>query len=384
LAGLKQLVLLGGGHSHVEVIRRLGRQRLNDTAIMLISTDRHTAYSGMLPGYIAGHYRFSDCHIDLEPLCSVAGIALHRAEATGLSPEHGRVMCSDGSVVEYDVLSIDIGSTPDVQAIPGALDHGICVKPVAGFLRAWDRILGEARSGHPVSLAFVGGGAGAVELAAAVHHRVITETSAAAVRIVLLTDTASILPTHPARVQRIFERALTARGIDLRCAAKAVRVSPVGVDCADGSLVRADHAIIATGASAPAWIAGTGLDVDSRGFIAVNAHLQSMSHSNVFAAGDIATMTRNPRPKMGVYAVRQGPVLHANLRRALHGESLRRYLPQRYALALISTGDKHAVASWNGVAIEGDWVWRWKDHIDRRFMATYRSRFARDASTSTR
>lgn len=330
----------------------------------------------MLPGYVAGHYCFSDCHIDLESLCSASGISFHRAEATGLRPDNPRVMCSDGSVVEYDVLSIDIGSTPDVHAIPGALEHGTCVKPVAGFLRAWDRIWGEMRGGDSRSVAFVGGGAGAVELAAAVQHRVVTEISASAVRIVLLTDTASILPTHPARVQRIFERALTARSIEVHCAAKAVRVSPAGVECADGSLIQADYVIVATGASAPAWIAGTGLNVDARGFVAVNGRLQSLSHSNVFAAGDIATMTENPRPKMGVYAVRQGPVLHANLRRALRGELLQRYIPQKYALALISTGDKHAVASWNGIAFEGDWVWRWKDHIDRRFMATYRPPFA--------
>ncbi len=380
---MKRLVLLGGGHSHVEVIRRLGRHPLSATEMTLVSPDRHTAYSGMLPGYIAGHYRFHDCHIDLEPLCAAAGIAFHRAEATGLRPDQGCVTCADGNVFDYDVLSVDIGSTPDVHAIAGALEHGTCVKPVAGFLRAWERILGEARAGQLTSIAFVGGGAGAVELAAAVHQRLTTEASVPAIRIVVLTDTASILPTHPARVQRIFERTFTARGIEVRYSAKAVRVSSVGVECADGFLIEADHAIVATGASAPAWIAATGLEIDSRGFVAVNAHLQSRSHPNVFAAGDIATMTDSPRPKMGVYAVRQGPVLYANLCRALRGGSLQRYIPQKYALALISTGDKHAVASWNGIALEGDWVWRWKDHIDCRFMATYRSPIPRDTRTPT-
>ncbi len=369
---MKRLVLLGGGHSHVEVIRRFGERPLNGTAVALISPDRHTAYSGMLPGFVAGHYGFSDCHIDLEPLCSAAGIAFRRAMANGIRPEDSCVTCSDGSVVEYDVLSVDVGSTPDVRAIPGALEHGTRVKPVAGFLRAWERILAESHSGNLTSLVFVGGGAGAVELAAAMHHRLANEAPASAARIVLLTDAASILPTHPERVRRIFERVLTARGIEICCATKAVRISRAGVECAGGSVVRADHAIVATGAGAPAWIASSGLNVDSRGFIAVNAHLQSRSHSNVFAAGDIATMIDDPRPKMGVYAVRQGPVLHANLHRAMHGEALERYTPQKHALALLSTGDKHAVASWNGMAFEGDWVWRWKDHIDRRFMATYR------------
>lgn len=150
------------------------------------------------------------------------------------------------------------------------------------------------------------------------------------------------------------------------------RISPGRVECADGFSLSADHAIIATGAGAPGWIAESGLKTDARGFVAVNSCLQSLSHPNVFAAGDVATMVDSPRPKMGVYAVRQGPILDENLRRALRGETLRRYVPQKTALALISTGAKRAVASWNGIAFEGDWVWRWKDHIDRRFMAMYR------------
>jgi selenide, water dikinase len=373
---LKRLLLLGGGHSHIEVIRRFGVRPVRGAAITLVSPDRHTPYSGMPPGFVAGHYSYDDCHIDLEPLCATAGITFHRSEASALDPETGRVVCSDGSVAPYDMLSIDIGSTPDVHAIPGALEHGIRVKPVAEFLRAWEQIHAALREGHRLSLAFVGGGAGAVELAAAVHHRLATEATAQAACIVLLTDTASILPTHPARVQRIFERVLIELCIEVRREAKVVRISPGRLECADGSSLSADHTIVATGAGAPAWIARNGLKTDARGFIAVNAYLQSLSHPNVFAAGDVATMIDTPPPRMGVYAVRHGPTLDHNLRRALSGESLRRYVPQRIALALISTDGKHAVASWNGIAFEGDWDWRWKARIDRRFMATYRRKRA--------
>jgi selenide,water dikinase len=369
---LKHLLLLGGGHSHVEVIRRFGDRPRLEAAMTLVSPDRHTPYSGMLPGYIAGHYGYHDCHIDLEPLCAAAGIVFRRAVASQIHPEARRVVCSDGTVVSYDVVSIDVGSTPDVRALHGALEHGIRVKPVAEFLTAWEGIRAAFRNGRSLSLAFVGGGAGAVELAAAVHHRLAAEALVRAARIVVLTDAASILPTHPVRVQRIFERVLRERGIEVRGGAKVVRISPGRLHCADGASFNADHAIIATGAGAPAWMTGSGLRTDARGFIAINSHLQSLSHPNVFAAGDVGTMIGNVRPKMGVYAVRQGPILHANLHRALIGQPLRRYAPQRTALALISTGDKHAVASWNGIAFEGEWVWRWKDRIDRRFMATYR------------
>jgi selenide,water dikinase len=148
-------------------------------------------------------------------------------------------------------------------------------------------------------------------------------------------------------------------------------MSPGRLHCADGSILTADYAIVATGAGAAGWIEASGIAADARGFAAVDDYLQSVSHRNVFAAGDIASMIHHPRPKAGVYAVRQGPVLYENLRRALGGEPLRRYIAQKIALALISTGCRHAVASWNGIAFEGNWVWRWKDRIDRRFMATY-------------
>ncbi len=368
---MKQLLLLGGGHTHVEIIRRLALEPVRGASVTLVSPDRHTPYSGMLPGFIADHYRFDECHIDLEPLCAAAGILFRRAEASALDPDAGRVSCSDGGTLGYDLLSIDIGSTPHVRAIAGALDHGIRVKPVRELLHGWESIQTTLREGGRLSLAIIGGGAGGVELAAAMQYRFSGAAPAGAARIVLLTDTESILPAHPARVRRIFERVLRERGIEVRRRATVTSISPGRLHCADGSVLTADHAVIATGASAPGWIEASGLAADTRGFIAVDAHLQSVSHRNVFAAGDIASMVDHPRPKSGVYAVRQGPVLYENLRRALLGHPLRRYIPQKNALALISTGSRHAVASWNGIAFEGDWVWRWKDRIDRRFMATY-------------
>jgi selenide,water dikinase len=368
---LKQLLLLGGGHSHVEVIRRLALEPVRGASVTLVSPDRHTPYSGMLPGFIAGHYRFDECHIDLEPLCAAAGILFRCASAGGLDPDARGVSCSDGSTLAYDLLSIDIGATPDIQAIPGALEHGIPVKPVGELLKGWASIQAGLRAGHRLSLAIVGGGAGGVELSTAMHHRLQEEASSGMVQFALLTDTESILPGHPARVRRVFERVLRERGVEVFRRAKVSSFSPGRLHFSDGGSLAVDHAIVATGASAPAWIEASGVSVDAQRFIAVNDHLQSVSHPNVFAAGDIASMINHPRPKSGVFAVRQGPILYENLRRALGCESLLRYIPQKNALALISTGSKHAVASWNGIAFEGDWVWRWKDRIDRRFMATY-------------
>jgi selenide,water dikinase len=368
---MKRLLLLGGGHSHVEVIRRLAGERLPDAEVTLVSPGRYAPYSGMLPGLIAGHYAFHDCHIDLERLCDAAGITFRRTAATGFDAAAGSVSCADGSSAAFDVLSLDVGSVSDAKAIPGALEHATRVKPVEPFLQAWEEIRSQARAGRRPALAVVGAGAAGVELAAAMHHRLAGDGVAGAARMVLLSDTAAILPTHPPRARRVFERVLRERGIDVRVGAAVARIAPGRIHCADGSSLGADAVILATGASAPGWIAGSGVKTDARGFVAVHDTLQSASHPNVFAAGDIATLINAPRPKMGVYAVRQGPILFENLRRTLLGAPLLRYAPQRRALALLSTGGKHAVASWDGLAFEGDWVWRWKDRIDRRFMARY-------------
>ncbi len=367
---MKRLLLLGGGHSHVEVIRRLGLQPPNGVRTVLASLDRNTSYSGMLPGFVAGHYDYHDCHIDLQRLCHAAGVEFRQLEAIGLDPAAQRVNCSDGSALDYDILSIDIGSTPEAQTVPGALDHAIRVKPVSGFLNAWDRILDAAKiQGRPARIAVVGGGAGGMELALAMHYRLRAQDTPAECH--LLTDTATILPNHHPRVRRIFERILKERGIVIHTHSKVVKIEHGVLYREGGSPLQAGHIVWATAAGAPRWLAASGLKTDARGFLMVTDALQSVSHPCIFAAGDIASMVNHIRPKSGVYAVRQGPPLADNLRRALAGRSFAGYTPQKIALALISTGDRYAVAAYGSLVLEGKWVWRWKDHIDRKFMAKY-------------
>jgi selenide,water dikinase len=368
---VKRLLLVGGGHSHVEVVRRFGAAPPAGAETMLVSPWRHAPYSGMLPGLIAGHYDFHECHIDLEQLCRAARLTFRRAEVAALDPARGIARFADGGECAFDLLSLDVGSLPDALAVPGASRHAVAVKPVAGLLAAWDGILAAARAA-PQRIAVVGGGAGGVELAAAMHHRLRAEGLADS-RLAVVTDTPGILPGHPAAARRIFERLFAERGVRLHCGSPVVEVSAGALRLMSGARVGADRIIWATSATAPRWLAESGLEVDSHGFVRVGPTLRSTSHKGVFAAGDCASLLDRPLPKAGVYAVRQGPPLAENLRRALAGQPLVRYAPQRRALALIGTGDRRAVATWGPFALGGAWLWRWKDRIDRRFMARYRS-----------
>ncbi len=368
----KSLLLIGGGHSHVEVIRRWGLAPEPNVAVTLISPDRHTPYSGMLPGYIAGHYSHADCHIDLDAVCAQAGVTRIGASVGAVDFAARIARCSHAPDQPFDVLSIDTGSTPVLAPIPGAERHGIAVKPVAQFLEHWAQLREAAGTApRPLQVVVVGAGAAGVEVVLAMQHRIAGDGGRAT--FTLIGDGPTILGVHPRSVQQRFMNILQHQGISVRLDTAVERVAPGALLLRGGERLAFDEVIWVTGAAAPAWPRASGLQTDAAGFIAVDTHLQSLSHPGVFATGDIASMRDTPRPKSGVYAVRQGPPLTENLRRALRGEPLVEYHPQARALALISAGDRYAVASYGPFALSGAWVWRWKDRIDSAFMRRYRA-----------
>jgi selenide,water dikinase len=374
---LKDLVLVGGGHSHVAVLRRFGMRPLPGVRLTLIARDLDAAYSGMLPGLIAGHYGFDQTHIDLGPLARFAGARLYHDEVIGLDLEAKRVLCRNHPPVAYDLLSLNIGSAPNTADVPGAAAHAIPVKPIDRFVAHWDalvrRVLERTR---PSRIGVVGAGAGGVELLLAVRHR-LAALLAGAGRAVeapsyhLVSDTPVILPSLNARARKRFARVLAARGVTVHTDQKVTLVEAGLLHCASGLALPLDEILWVTAADAAPWLAQTGLALDERGFIEVDERLQSVSHADVFAAGDIASVSAHPRPKSGVFAVRQGRPLADNLRRRLLGRKARPFRPQRNFLSLISTGDKYAVAVRGDWALEGELIWRWKDWIDRRFIAKY-------------
>ena len=367
---MKRLVLVGGGHAHVEVLRRFGVAPVPDTELVLVSPDRFTAYSGFLPGLVAGHYSFEQTHLDLQSLARFARARLVHDLVTGLDPAGKVLHCHSSASIPYEVASLDIGAAPTRLLQGRHEDVGIPVKPVGVYLQCWDQVRAAAAR-RPLDVVVVGGGAGGVEITLAMHYRLAQASPPARVGFTIVSASGEILPGHAQRVRTVMQRALAQRAIRVRTGAHVQRVEGEHVVLASGEHLRADHVFWAVGAQASDWLAQSGLATDAKGFVLVDEMLRSISHPDVFAAGDVATMRDHPRPRSGVYAVRQGPPLADNLRRCLVGQVLEPYFPQPRALNLISTGDRYAIASWGPLCVQGAWVWRWKDHIDRKFMRRY-------------
>ena len=374
---LRDIVLIGGGHSHVGVLKSFGMNPIPGVRLTLICTDMHTPYSGMLPGYVAGHYDYDEVHIDLSRLAAFAGARLYRDEVIGIDRAGQKVICKSRPAVPYDQLSINIGSTPQLDGVPGAAEYVVAVKPIRNFNDRWLQLLERVKT-HTgkTTIAVVGAGAGGVELLLAMQFRLRNELTQLGrnpdeLTFHLLTSSDTILPTHNAGVQRRFDAVLAQRGVQVQRSAEVMQVKAGALITSSGQELQADEIMWVTRAGGAAWLKNTGLQLDAEGFIEVKDTLQTINDPLIYAAGDIASMVNFKLEKAGVFAVRQGKPLTENLRRAVGGSALEAYRPQTSWLALISTGDKYAVASRGWLGFAGAWVWQWKDWIDQRFMRKF-------------
>jgi len=368
-AAVRNVLLVGAGHAHVAVLRRFGLQPLPNTRLTLLTREAATPYSGMLPGVVAGHYGVDEAHIDAGRLARFGAARLCRGEAAGIDLAARRVLCRGGPPLPFDLLSLDIGSRPNTGSVPSAAAHAIPVKPIDDFLAQFAGVRARIQAGRSRHVLLVGGGAGGVELLLSVEHRLRRDADrSAALRFTLVTGSDDILPGFPQGFRARFRAILARRGVTVRAGVQVAAVESGCVVLADASRIDADEILWAAEAAPASWLAGTGLPLDGYGFLNVDATLRAAD--GVFAAGDMIAFP-GAIPRSGVYAVRAGPVLADNIRAALTGGRLRPYRPQADALAIVSTGGRHAVLTRNGITLEGSWAWRLKDWIDRRFMARF-------------
>jgi pyridine nucleotide-disulfide oxidoreductase family protein len=381
--GIKKLLLLGAGHAHVHVLSRLAQHRPADLDVTVVTPYPYQTYSGMTPGLVAGHYSEQDCQIPLEPLIKAAGAKWVRARCSGIDAGERRVRLSPagqsrspGDILPpdlpYHLLSIDTGAVIDRQRLeqdmPGAATHALIVRPIEVFASLWPQVLEQAQA-RALSVAMIGAGAGGLELLFAAVQRLRAQGAEGA-RFTLITGGGEPAASYPAGMRSRVLRQLKRQNITI------LRDSCVGMEAgvvrlAGGSELACDVPILAIGTHAPPWLQGSGLALSEAGHLLVNAFQQSPSHPEVFAAGDVSTRLDRPHPKSGVYAVRAGPPLADNLLAAHEGQALKPHHPPANTLNLLSCGTGHAIVSWGPLHAEGGWAWRWKDRIDRAFMAKY-------------
>lgn len=381
--GIKKLLLLGAGHAHVHVLSRLAEHRPADLDITVVTPYPWQTYSGMTPGLIAGHYQEQDCQIPLEPLIRAAGAKWVRARCSGIDAAGRRVRLSPAGKsrsqddilppdLPYHLLSIDTGSVIDRQRLeeemPGVAANALIVRPIEVFTSLWPKVLERAQQ-RALSVAVIGGGAAGLELMFATEQALRTRGVTGA-RFTLITGGGEPGTHYPAGLQARLLRRLRRLNITV-LRDTCVGMEPGVVRLGSGSELACDVPILTIGTHAPDWLQGSGLALSEQGHVLVNAFQQSTSHPDVFAAGDVSTRADRPHPKSGVYAVRAGPPLAGNLLAAHEGQPLKPHHPPANTLNLLSCGVGHAIASWGPLHAEGGWVWRWKDRIDRAFVAKY-------------
>jgi pyridine nucleotide-disulfide oxidoreductase family protein len=375
-----RLVLIGGGHAHVQVIRALGERPESGLAVTLVTDRLLTPYSGMLPGHIAGLYSHAEMHIDLERLAKVSDVALVRSSAKAIDRAAQTVTTDDGSVILYHTLSLNVGITPDLSTITGAEQHGIAVKPISDFLERLEALLAAAaRPDGPRRMVIVGGGAAGFELALALKARLATFNATARPFWIGLAVGGGLVATLNSGMRARARNALARHGIAVLDGFRVAEIRSDGIRAADGRFVAADAVLMSTAARAPSWLAETGLPSDNGGFVQTTLAMACIDDPAVFAVGDCATVVDDPVPKAGVFAVRQGPSLTRNIRRRVRGEPVLPHRPDKAYLTILMTGDGSAIAGrGDWFAVEGGWVWTWKDWIDRRFMRRF-SEFRRQS-----
>ncbi|APE42200.1 selenide, water dikinase SelD [Sulfitobacter alexandrii] len=360
----RDLVLVGGGHAHALVLRSWGMKPLPGVRLTVINPGPTAPYTGMLPGHVAGHYTRDELEIDLGRLCRHAGARLILGRAERLDREARQFHVTGRGPVGYDVASIDVGITAQMD-LPGFAEHAVGAKPLDDYAEKWREFLSRATQGSIApQVAVIGGGVAGCELSMAMAHAL----SEAGVRpqITVIEAGPELSGVGPTARKRL-RASMAALGVTLRRNARVARVEADRIVLEQGEDVPTRFTVGAAGAVPHAWIGRTDLPLQ-QGFISVGPDLGVKGDDRLFAVGDCAALTHAPRPKAGVFAVRAAPVLHHNLRAALGGGRRRVFRPQKHYLKLVSLGERAALGEKFGIAVSGRWLWRWKDRIDRKFM----------------
>ena len=374
----KNLVLVGGGQTHAPVLKKLGMKPTTNYKITLISNNSIVPYSGMLPGYIAGTYTKEECMIDLRHISNYVGAVFVQGDVVGLDLINKFVFLENRPPIPYDILSLNVGIVPNLDSVVGK-EYVTPIKPAISFFYTWIEILSRIRKGefgNNFRVGILGAGAGGIEVAFAMHSRLTSIIPNLEIHI--FQRTKEILTGTNDGVRKKILQSLTEKKIQLHLNQEICKITKnknvLVAKTLHGNLFDLDFIVGSVKAKTLDWIENTELKKDENGFVLVNEFLQSVSHPDVFAVGDIASMQKYPRPKAGVFAVRQSLPLYKNIIHSLKEEVLEEYIPQKNFLTLMNTGDGNAIASRGNISLgKSKWIWEWKNWIDLGFMQKFQN-----------
>jgi len=383
---VSDLVLLGGGHANIQILKMMAMNPIGGLRVTLISDQTHSPYSGMIPGFLAGYYSYEECHFDLRRVCEDLGQRFIMAKIIGVDPQRKKIQLENRAEISYDCASINVGIEP--KSI-GSLSKEstlklIPLKPISKFIAHWERLISDLKAyqgNESLPLAVVGAGATGVEIA--IILKMLIDQNQWNAQVNLIHRHEFLVSAKDLRAQRRLSRTLEGLNIKVFQNTEVLELYENGLVLKDdkGLIHAMDfyRALIATQAAAPDWCKRSGLAVNQDGFIKVTEKLLVENADALFAAGDCIHFSPSPLKKAGVYAVRQGMVLEHNIRSFFtRKSSLKTFHPKKNVLSLITVGDRQAIVHQDDASIlRWMWpslLWRVKDWIDRRFMKRFQPR----------
>lgn len=368
----KRLVLVGAGHAHLTTISAIRSLVKRGHQVTVIGPSPHHYYSGMSPGALAGSYRPQEIRFNVEKLATGRGGLFIRDKVTGVDPDGHTVQLSSGERIGYDVISFNVGSVIPASSIALASGKIFTVKPIERILAGRKEILESAANRtqeNPLRVVIAGGGPAGVEMAGGTWR--LARDAAVPVSVTLVTE-GKLLDSFPARLGDVARKSLSGRGIEIL---EQTRVQTAGdgtIALDNGSTLDSDVTFVASGVKPSPLFMDSLVPTAEDGGILVNQHLQSVQYPEIFGGGDCVTLRGENLARVGVYAVRQNPILLHNIAAALDDQPMIRFNPgSPNFLVLINMGDGTAIYMKSNRIWHGKLAFKLKDFIDRRFMRRF-------------
>lgn len=370
------IILAGAGHANIQCLKMFAMKPIPGAHVLLVSEQDSAPYSGMLPGFMYGKYSEEEIHFNLWNLCSRAGVTFIRDKITAIDANKRQLSFSSGRAsLEYDILSLNLGIKPRQLEGHANEERVLMLKPISRLIEGWKKflnLLNELPKQEKWKVAVVCGGPAGVETAVAINETALKCGKMVSIHLLQASDRLMESLPHEASHQAL--KKMQAAGFKIHLATRVVEIFGQEIKCSDGTLFDFDFIFVATEATPPCALSNSGLSLSEKGFLQVNQKLQSISHPEVFAAGDCTHFVSSPLPKAGVFAVRQGRILEKNIRAYAHSvdqTKLSSYRPQKNFLKLIQLPMGEVMATRGIFSITSKYFSAWKEHIDRKFMQRF-------------